>query len=133
MRRWRVRMAIAVLVALLIPAVPALAVPAQHNANQWLVRSPSGQLTAEVSRDVADGTLSLQVRSGEGRITTSSLGLTTEDGDFTHGLRFESAQRSTVTERYETAVGKRRRHSDTAQQLELTFSNPDGTPILVQV
>lgn len=61
-------MAIALLVASLFPAVPALAVPAQQD--EWVVRSPSGQLAAEVSRDDADGTLSLQIRSGGTQITT---------------------------------------------------------------
>jgi hypothetical protein len=127
-RWWSLALA-SLLTAVLIPALSAHASP----PGGWQVRSASGELTAEVVRDPAAGTLRLDIRRDGARVSSSRLGITTDRYDLTRGLRLVEQHRDTVTERYRTAVGKRHRHQDTARQLTLDWENPRGGRLTVQI
>jgi alpha-glucosidase len=119
----------AALLATLLAAVPASAA----RADSWEVRSPSEQVVAEVLRNAGDGTIRLEVRRAGARVTSSQLGLRTGDADLTRNLRLVEQSVRTVHEEYETAVGKRRQHDDTARELSLTFADARGRQLGVQV
>ncbi|SFQ30094.1 NPCBM-associated, NEW3 domain of alpha-galactosidase [Amycolatopsis arida] len=127
MRSWSVAFLGVVLVVGLAPP------PVWAGTGGWAVRSVSGTLAAEVHRDARAGTLRLAVRTRHGEVLSADLGVRTERADLTRDLRPEGARLAWVHERYETAVGKRRRHRDTARELSIAFRHPSGQRLEVEV
>lgn len=85
----------------------------------WPLTEP--RLAAYMALDSSDGTLSLTVYlDGNEVLTSHPLGIVTDAGHLTQGLKFLGETSRTVTEQYTTLVGKRRER--TKQMAETTFS-----------
>lgn len=86
-----------------------------------ITRSPTGRLTIDVTDD------------GAVAVPASALGITTSTGDFTQGLRFVGCRDETVDQSYTTVHGARREHEVTQEVMTLTFANPAGDEVAVEV
>ena len=100
--------------------VLALATGATTLDAQYSVRSPNGTITISVRNN--GGALSWSASSGRTvLVDRGALGITTNRGDFTSGLRFVRQTRNTVDETYTLPVGKRSTYVNRANELDLTF------------
>jgi alpha-glucosidase len=111
----------AVLVAALI-VVPRLDANAA-TPRTWLLTAPGGAggPTANVRLDQS-GRLALAVgRAGSPVLDSSALGIRTAAADLSTGLTFTTRTDLHVTDRYATAVGRRRQHTVDANQTTLSF------------
>ncbi|MEV6237383.1 glycoside hydrolase family 97 catalytic domain-containing protein [Lentzea sp. NPDC051838] len=115
---------LAIVLALLLPAVPATAAP-----SSWTVTGP-GQITAQVA--LTSGKLTLAVRrQGRTVLHPSSVGLTTTTADLTENLTFTGRSDRVVIENYEMQTGKRLRRATRMTETRLGFRAPAGTFDLV--
>lgn len=132
-----------VLVLALTPTLLLTGV-ATSSGESWSVTSPNGLVRFSVQLADLGGTadypkgeacLYYRVEFGpEGSravvVQDSPLGLTLQGGDFSRGLRFDSAQPSKhIEESYEVPHGKRRQCHNRAQHLTLAFRNAGGQPL----
>ena len=91
------------------------------------VRSPGGNLSATVTHDRAAGTLRYRLHSrGTVLIDQGELGLHTDGGDFTAGLKLVRQGRKVIRETYQLPVGKRSTYLNHANELELAFRKGSG-------
>ncbi|WP_439656619.1 glycoside hydrolase family 97 catalytic domain-containing protein [Lentzea sp. HUAS TT2] len=110
--------------ALLLPAVPAVAAPAG-----WTVTGP-GQVTAEVA--LSSGNLTLAVRrQGRTVLQPAAVGLTTTTADLTKELTFTGRSDRVVIERYTMTTGKRLQRTSRMTETRLGFRNASGAFDLV--
>ncbi len=107
-----------------------------HTPDHWSLKSPSGTLEISVmAGDTGESTLSYTVTflSDSGAVTAiqpSPLGITCSDADFVHDLRFTGAKGpETRTDEYTMLVGKRLKNKVSYTSLILSFLNPDGKQI----
>jgi alpha-glucosidase len=88
-----------------------------------VIVSPNGSLAVEVHINSTDGTVSYDVTcKGTKVIDTSPLGLTTDKGDFTSGLKWVDTRKKVIDETYTLPVGKRSTYLNKAKEATLTFS-----------
>src|SRR5690349_1129708 len=105
--------------ALLLPAVPATAAP-----NAWTVAGP-GQVTAKLA--LTSGNLTLAVtRQGRTVLQPAPLGLTTTTADLTKDLTFTGRSDRVVIERYEMQTGKRLQRATRMTETKLGFRTATG-------
>ncbi|MFD4676271.1 glycoside hydrolase family 97 catalytic domain-containing protein [Lentzea sp. NPDC058450] len=110
--------------ALLLPAAPAVAAP-----TGWTVTGP-GQVTAAVALN--SGNLTLTVRNqGRTVLQPASVGLTTTAADLTKDLTFTGRSDRVVTERYSMPTGKRQNRTARMTEARLGFRNSAGSFALV--
>lgn len=101
--------------------------------SSWQISSPDGTLKVSVLRDPANGTLSYEVLRTSGNevfqiIEPSPLGIEREDQTFTEGLNFVSSSKlRTIDEQYTLISGKQLENRNHANELALTFANPDSS------
>ncbi|MEU0882285.1 glycoside hydrolase family 97 catalytic domain-containing protein [Lentzea sp. NPDC005914] len=115
---------LAIVLALLLPAVPATAAP-----SAWTVAGP-GQVTAKVA--LTSGNLTLAVlRQGRTVLQPAPVGLTTSTADLTKDLAFTGRSDRVVMERYEMSTGKRLQRASRMTETRLSFRNSTGTFDLV--
>ncbi|KJK44544.1 alpha-glucosidase [Lentzea aerocolonigenes] len=115
---------LAIVLALLLPAVPATAAP-----SAWTVAGP-GQVTAKVALSSGNVTLAV-LRHGRTVLQPAPVGLTTSTADLTKGLTFTGRSDRVVIERYEMSTGKRLHRSTRMTETRLGFRNSTGTFDLV--
>ena len=90
-------------------------------AATYSVKSPGANLTLTVTHDSKG--LSYSVQSlGTPLVTTGALGLTTNRGDFTRGLKFTRQARAAVDETFTLPTGKRSTYVNRANELTLAFT-----------
>ncbi|GAA3628911.1 hypothetical protein GCM10022267_14280 [Lentzea roselyniae] len=114
----------AIVLALLLPAVPATAAP-----TGWTVTGP-GQITAKVALTSGNLTLAVQ-RHGRTVLQPASVGITTTTADLTKDLTFTGRSDRVVIERYEMPHGKRLQRSTRMTETKLGFRNAAGSFHLV--
>jgi hypothetical protein len=114
-------------------ALVAAAGGADAQAADFQVRSPGGRVVAEVRTTPARGS-TFRVRVG-GRtvLGPSALGLVTDRGELSTGLRVAGTARRAVRERYRTVIGPRRRHVHRAHELRLRLRGRGGQRLEVHV
>ncbi|HEX7306262.1 glycoside hydrolase family 97 catalytic domain-containing protein [Lentzea sp.] len=110
--------------ALLLPAAPAVAAP-----TGWTVTGP-GQVTAEVTLTSGNLTLAIK-RQGRTVLRPAAVGLTTTAADLTRDLVFTGRTDRVVTDRYTMPHGKRLQRSTSATESTLGFRNANGSFDLV--
>jgi len=99
--------------------------PGAARAADYAVRSPNANVTFTLTHGKG-GALSYRVRSGGAvLLDAGAMGLTTDRGDFTAGLRFTGRTPRVVNESYTLPVGKRSTYVNHANELELAFTK-DG-------
>ncbi|MDX8035439.1 glycoside hydrolase family 97 catalytic domain-containing protein [Lentzea sp. BCCO 10_0856] len=114
----------AIVLALLLPAVPATAAP-----SGWTVTGP-GQVTAKVA--LSSGNLTLAVsRQGRTVLQPAAVGLTTTAADLTKDLTFTGRSDRVVIERYTMPHGKRMQRAARMTETRLGFRNAAGSFDLV--
>ena len=100
------------------------------NAATNNVSSPNGRLRLSVTDK--DGRLYYSVSyDGKPMLCLSKLGITTNIGDFTKKLTYNSADSTTINKSYDMRTAKFSHISYTARQLNVVYSNAEGTPIRV--
>ncbi|MFD4637228.1 glycoside hydrolase family 97 catalytic domain-containing protein [Lentzea sp. NPDC058436] len=105
--------------ALLLPAAPAVAAPAG-----WTVRGP-GQVTAELA--LTSGNLTLAVhRQGRAVLHPAAVGLTTSTADLTEDLELTGRADRVVNERYTMTTGKRLQRSARMTEAKFSLRNASG-------
>ncbi|MET9227916.1 glycoside hydrolase family 97 catalytic domain-containing protein [Lentzea sp. NPDC003310] len=110
--------------ALLLPAAPAVAAPAG-----WTVTGP-GQVAATL--DLTSGNLTLAVsRQGRTVLQPAAVGLTTTTADLTKDLTFTGRADRVVTERYTMPTGKRTQRSARMTESRFGFRTAAGSFDLV--
>lgn len=106
-----------VLVLALLP-LAASAVP---------VASPNGRLVADFTVDAGGAPRYTVALDGKPVLLESALGLVRDDADFSTGLVLEKSSRVTsVRDRYELLVSKRRQHDYRANRREFALAAKDG-------
>ncbi|MFS8098920.1 glycoside hydrolase family 97 catalytic domain-containing protein [Lentzea alba] len=115
---------IAIVLALLLPAVPATAAP-----TSWTVTGP-GQVTAKLALTSGRLTLSVQ-RQGRTVLQPAPVGITTTAADLTQDLTFTGRSDRVVIERYEMPHGKRLQRTTRMTETRLGFRNAGGSFDLV--
>ncbi|MDT7787337.1 MAG: alpha-glucosidase [Pseudonocardiales bacterium] len=115
---------LAIVLALLLPAVPATAAP-----SAWTVAGP-GQVTAKVALNSGNLTLAV-LRQGRTVLQPAPVGLTTSTADLTKDLTYTGRSDRVVIERYEMSTGKRLQRSARMTETRLGFRNSTGTFDLV--
>lgn len=115
---------LALVLALLLPAVPATAAP-----SSWTVAGP-GQVTAKVALSSGNVTLAV-LRHGRTVLQPAPVGLTTTTADLTKDLTFTGRADRVVIERYEMPHGKRLQRATRMTETRLGFRNSTGTFDLV--
>ncbi|WP_112261487.1 glycoside hydrolase family 97 catalytic domain-containing protein [Lentzea terrae] len=115
---------LALVLALLLPAVPATAAP-----SSWTVAGP-GQVTAKVTLNSENVTLAV-LRQGRTVLQPAPVGLTTTTADLTRDLTFTGRSDRVVIERYEMPHGKRLQRATRMTETRLGFRNSTGTFDLV--
>jgi alpha-glucosidase len=105
-------------------AAGLLAAPATAaTARQWQLTAPGGGGPSATVRLDSAGRLSLAVQRGGTQVLASSaLGIRTRAADLSTGLRFTTRADTHVTDRYTTAVGRRRAHTSDANRTTLSFT-----------
>ncbi|MCD2256541.1 glycoside hydrolase family 97 catalytic domain-containing protein [Lactobacillus sp. CC-MHH1034] len=92
------------------------------SADHWLISDTTKRSQAEVSLS-ADGQLSYQVwHAGKLIVEPSQLGLATNLGDLSTGLTLNATSHENIKQKYTLIAGPKKKHSFTANQLNLTFS-----------
>ncbi|MGI5500855.1 glycoside hydrolase family 97 catalytic domain-containing protein [Lentzea sp. CA-135723] len=110
--------------ALLLPAAPAIAAP-----TGWTVTGP-GPVTAEATLN--SGNLTLTIRNhGRTVLQPASVGLTTTTADLTKDLTFTGRSDRVVTERYTMPTGKRLQRNARMTETRLGFRNGQSSFFLV--
>ncbi|WP_090044502.1 glycoside hydrolase family 97 catalytic domain-containing protein [Lentzea fradiae] len=110
--------------ALLLPAVPAVAAPVG-----WTVAGP-GQVSADIA--LTGGKLTLAVRrQGRTVLHPAAVGLTTATADLTTDLVFTGRRDRVVQERYSMPHGKRMQRATRMTETRLGFRNAHGSFDLV--
>lgn len=108
----------ATVIGTVLPGVPAAAA----SSGRWIVTGPSRALSAQVSLDPQDGSLTLGVtKAGRTVLAPAALGLRTTGADLTRGLRLVDRAERTVTEDYSMTTGKRRDRATQMSELRLEF------------
>ncbi|MFC3897761.1 glycoside hydrolase family 97 catalytic domain-containing protein [Lentzea rhizosphaerae] len=111
---------LAIVLALLLPAAPAVAAP-----DAWTV-SGQGQVTAHIA--LTSGNLTLAVRrQGRTVLQPASVGITTTTSDLTEDLTFTGRSDRVVIERYDMSAGKRLHRATRMTETRLGFRNATGT------
>lgn len=129
--QWRWRHAGALALLAVVTGIQGLV-----NAANWDVVSPNKQIKATVQ--LSGSALSYRVEHGtEGHLAVvvreSPLGLRLQGQDFTHDLRFDSAQPPrTIDEQYVLIHGKRRECRNRASALTLAFQNANAQRMEVE-
>ena len=96
-----------------------LSLPAMLRAEDFIVTSPDGHLTATVS--LADGKLSYSVsRDGRSLVSESPLGLNLATADLSEGLELVNTENGSVDDAYTLPVGKRSQYRDHCNTLSVT-------------
>ena len=114
----------AIVLALLLPAAPAVAAP-----DAWTVSGP-GQVTAHIA--LTSGNLTLAVRrQGRTVLQPASVGITTTTADLTEDLTFTGRSDRVVIERYDMSAGKRLHRATRMTETRLGFRNATGGFALV--
>lgn len=115
---------LAIVLALLLPAVPATAAP-----TGWTVTGP-GQVTATIA--LTSGNLTLAVsRQGRTVLQPAPVGITTTAADLTEDLTFTGRSDRVVIERYAMPHGKRMQRATRMTETRLGFRNAAGSFDLV--
>ncbi|MGW6445834.1 glycoside hydrolase family 97 catalytic domain-containing protein [Lentzea sp. NPDC055074] len=110
--------------ALLLPAAPAVAAP-----SGWTVTGP-GQVSAEVALNSGNLTLSVR-RQGRTVLQPAPVGLTTTTADLTKDLVFTGRADRVVMERYAMPTGKRVQRTARMTESRLGFRTASGSFDLV--
>ncbi|WP_434445566.1 glycoside hydrolase family 97 catalytic domain-containing protein [Lentzea sp. E54] len=110
--------------ALLLPAAPAVAAPAG-----WTVTGP-GQVAAEVALNSGNLTVAVR-RQGRTVLQPAAAGLTTTTADLTRDLTFTGRSDRVVIERYAMPHGKRLHRANRMTETRLGFRNAAGSFDLV--
>jgi alpha-glucosidase len=91
--------------------------------SEFHVSSPDGNIKALLAFDRDNGTLSYSVVSGNnGIILPSRLGINTDAGDFTAGMKMKRASVETIDENYTLPQGKFSEYHNNANELILVLS-----------
>lgn len=100
-------------------------------AAEVTVSSPDGRVTAVLTCDEAQGTLTYRVqRGGREIVSSSAIGIRTDRGDFRSGMKFVSSSLATIDETYTLPQGKVSTYRNHANEQTLRFSK-DGQDIHV--
>lgn len=110
--------------ALLLPAAPAVAAPAG-----WTVTGP-GQVVAEVALNSGNLTIAVR-RQGRTVLQPAAVGLTTTTADLTKDLTSTGRSDRVVIDRYTMPTGKRLQRSTRMNEARFGFRNANGSFDLV--
>lgn len=89
----------------------------------FTVPSPDGQITAILKFDKEQGSVHYSVISnGQEVVSQSSMGISTNLGEFISGMKFEGSSKKTVDETYHLPQGKVSTYRNHANEQTLTFS-----------
>ncbi|MFJ8959666.1 glycoside hydrolase family 97 catalytic domain-containing protein [Lentzea sp. NPDC102401] len=110
--------------ALLLPAAPAVAAPAG-----WTVTGP-GQVVAEVALNSGNLTLAVR-RQGRTVLQPAAVGLTTTTADLTKDLTSTGRSDRVVIDRYTMPTGKRLQRATRMNEARFGFRNASGSFDLV--
>ncbi|SFQ96447.1 NPCBM-associated, NEW3 domain of alpha-galactosidase [Lentzea waywayandensis] len=110
--------------ALLLPAAPAVAAPAG-----WTVAGP-GQVAAEVALNSGNLTLTVR-RQGRTVLQPAAVGLTTTTADLTKDLTSTGRSDRVVIDRYTMPTGKRLQRTTRMNEARFGFRNASGSFDLV--
>lgn len=87
------------------------------------VSSPNGSISAEITLNETNGSLSYTVNNNNVPvITASALGIVCSEGDFTNGLSYGSEVRSQIDESYTLPTGKRKSYTNKCSVLDVSFN-----------
>ena len=94
------------------------------------VSSPNGKLKVDIT--CQDGQAAYTVSyDGQTMMTPSALGLKTDIGDYTKGLKLTDSQQSSVDKTYTMTRTKTASSHFVANQLDVTLTNADDMPMVV--
>ena len=94
------------------------------------VSSPNGKLKVDIT--CQDGQAAYTVSyDGKTMMTASALGLKTDIGDYTKGLKLTDSQQSSVDKTYTMTRTKTSTSHFVANQLDVTLTNADDMPLVV--
>ncbi|NEB74787.1 glycoside hydrolase family 97 protein [Streptomyces sp. SID14478] len=106
---------------------------AQADDRSWAVSRGGAGPTAALRLD-DEGRLSLGIRrQGRTVLAPGALGIVTDEGDLTSGLKFVRRTDTRVHEDYSTTVGKRRRRTVDQTESRFAFVNREGAALTVVV
>jgi alpha-glucosidase len=104
-----------------VVTVPALAA----DAGNWTVTGPGSDLAAVVT--LSDGAPALEItRGGETVLSSSPVGVVTENADLTDNLEFTGRDDRTVVEDYRSTTGKQQRRHSVMRESVLSFTGAQG-------
>jgi alpha-glucosidase len=110
-----------------INAAPARALPQESSV---AVHSPDGRIVVDVRLDPRGAPHYQVTLSGQRVLDASRLGLVRDDGDFSRGLRLQSASEiESVEDVYELLTAKRRHNHYRAHRRVWHFVTADGKPL----
>lgn len=105
-------------------------------AQSWQVSSPNGKIRATIQQLGGDGSLRYYVDYIENNqpqtvIEASKLGLTRIDQSFSQNLTYETSNTTTIDENYSMLIGKKLQLRNNANELTLTFHNPNNAKLQI--
>ncbi len=87
------------------------------------VASPNGAISAEITLNETNGSLSYTVNNNNiPVVTTSALGIACSEGDFTNGLSYLSETRDQINESYTLPTGKRKSYTNKCSVIDVAFN-----------
>ena len=95
------------------------------------VSSPNGKLKVDITCQDGQATYTVNY-DGQMMMTPSALGLKTDIGDYTKGLRLTGNQQSSVDKTYTMTRTKTASSHFVANQLDVTLTNADDMPMVVR-
>ena len=94
------------------------------------VSSPNGKLKVDITCQDGQATYTVNY-DGQMMMTPSALGLKTDIGDYTKGLKLTDSQQSSVDKTYTMTRTKTASSHFVANQLDVTLTNADDMPMVV--
>ena len=94
------------------------------------VSSPNGKLKVDITCQNGQAAYTVSY-DGKTMMTPSALGLKTDIGDYTKGLKLTDSQQSSVDKTYTMTRTKASQSHFVANQLDVTLTNADDMPMVV--